>query len=88
MLITAMHFLQEEIPMPLLVTFRRFAIMMAIAGGFLGLLASTTKADSYLINNPNAGLAGSPAPYATGNLTRVTANQGSTICATAVSMSK
>lgn len=66
--------------MPLLVTFRRFAIMMAIAGGFLGLLASTTKADSYLINNPNAGLVGSPAPYATVNLTRVTANQGSTIC--------
>ena len=67
--------------MPLLVNFRSRAIMMVMVCGFLGLLASTAKADSYLINNPNPGLAGSPAPYGIVTLTRVTATQGSTNCA-------
>ena len=68
--------------MPKLVIPRK-AIMMVAVCGFL-LLASTAKADSVtLINLPNAGLAGSPPPYATVTLTQVFVNQGSTICSAA-----
>ena len=49
--------------MPKLVTFRKTIMMVAVCG-FLGLLASTARADSFVynINIPNAGLAGSPPP--------------------------
>lgn len=64
---------------------RKLAIMMVVACGFLGLLASTAKADSftYVVNIPNSGLAGSPAPYANVTLTQVFANQGTTVCSAA-----
>ena len=46
---------------------------------------AVARADSftYNISIPNAGLAGSPAPYATVSLTLVTVNQGSTPCSPA-----
>ena len=71
--------------MPSTFNLRRLAIMMVVACGFLALLASTAKADSftYAINIPNAGLSGSPAPYANVTLTQVFVNQGSTICSAA-----
>jgi hypothetical protein len=79
-----MHFSMEEFTMPKLVTFRKTIMMVAVCG-FLGLLASTARADSFVynINIPNAGLAGSPPPYATVSLTQVFVNQGSTICSAA-----
>ena len=47
--------------------------------------AAVARADSftYQINIPNAGLSGSPAPYANVTLTQVFVNQGSTICTAA-----
>ena len=71
--------------MPRLIDLRKLVVslaMFAVVG--IG-SAVVARADSItiVVNTPNAGLSGTPGPYADVTLTLVTVNQGTTVCSAA-----
>jgi hypothetical protein len=75
----------KEKEMSQLTNLRKMAISLTILAVVALGSTAIARADSftYSINIPNAGLAGSPGPYANVSLTQVTVNQGATICTAA-----